>query len=179
MNISPDQLPKPEDDSDKKLLADIRDVGWHVVLIEEDTSGHAWAFLVGLFHSFDHPEIIIFGCRHEVMHQMINIIGYEVHDGVRFADETRSPCVHEKYDCLFRAVHQRWYPWLLGTAMWFYRDRAFPVLQCVWPDRAGKFPGDPCCNKSAKESQPLLWLESEAESGMTCWLETMRESDEG
>jgi len=31
----------------------------------------------------------------------------------------------------------------LGYPRWFYPGSALPVLQCVWPDKAGRFPWEP------------------------------------
>lgn len=59
----------------RKVRADIAEFGWHVVLVLEDEEGPPFAYSIGLQHSFGHPEIIMFGLRHESMHGIINWIG--------------------------------------------------------------------------------------------------------
>jgi hypothetical protein len=63
-----------EEDRDKKLVSDIEQVGWHVVMIPEDDEGPSFAYSIGLFQTFGHPEIIICGLGLDLMHQMINIL---------------------------------------------------------------------------------------------------------
>jgi hypothetical protein len=48
---------------DAKVLSDIERVGWHVmkVFARPNEKGPEWAFSIGLFHTYQHPEIIIFG----------------------------------------------------------------------------------------------------------------------
>jgi hypothetical protein len=44
----------------------------------------------------------------------------------------------------------------VGYARWFYRGDEFPLLQLVWPDKAGRFPGEPGANPALARQQPLL-----------------------
>jgi len=48
---------------DAKVLQDIQRVGWHVtsVFARKEDEGPEWAFSIGLFHSFCHPEVIVHG----------------------------------------------------------------------------------------------------------------------
>ncbi len=68
-------LPTPTDDIDRKLLADIKEYGWHVIAVPEDEEGPAFAYSIGLFHSLQHAEVIVFGLDVRLMHEMINRIG--------------------------------------------------------------------------------------------------------
>jgi len=72
------KLPKPTDDRDRKLLADVQDPGWHVIGIEADDEGPSFAYSIEIYHTFSHPEIIVFGLDIPVMHCMINAIGERV-----------------------------------------------------------------------------------------------------
>jgi len=49
------------DEGDKQLLSDVQTYGWHVLIIEEDDEGPGYGFSVGLFHTFGHPEVVVFG----------------------------------------------------------------------------------------------------------------------
>jgi hypothetical protein len=43
--------------------------GWHVVKILEKHETPGWAFSVGLYKNFNHPEIVVFGLNDEVAHK--------------------------------------------------------------------------------------------------------------
>src|SRR3954451_20971966 len=60
-----------EEDREGKLLSDVEEFGWHVVLIPEDDEGPAFAYNVGLFGTFEHPEIVVLGLDLGVMHRLI------------------------------------------------------------------------------------------------------------
>lgn len=57
--------PPAGDDEDPMLLDDVREHGWHIVLVPEDESSPGWCFTVGLQQTLRHPERVIFGpARH-------------------------------------------------------------------------------------------------------------------
>jgi len=72
------------DDSDRKLLSDIDRVGWHVVMIPEEDGTPGWSFSVGLFKSFNHPEVVVFGLPLELSGQVINGISAVIQKGKTF-----------------------------------------------------------------------------------------------
>ena len=76
-------LPEPADEHDRQLLADVEQHGLHVIGVEEDEEGPGFAYSIGLYHSFDHPEVIVFGLPVRVMHPIINGIGEQVRAGKR------------------------------------------------------------------------------------------------
>jgi hypothetical protein len=147
-----------EVDIERKLVSDIEEFGWHVIMIGEDDEGPAFAYSIGLFKSFRHPEIIVFGLDVNLMHRMINLIGEEVRQGRRFADGDAAPGILENYDVRFLTVASRHYHEHVGYARWFYKGDDFPVLQCLWPDKKGRFPTDPGFAKALRPRQPLLDL---------------------
>src|SRR5215208_2924013 len=67
--------PRCEGLDDEKLVADVKEYGWHVVKILEKDETPGWAFSVGLYKNFNHPEIVVFGLNDEVAHSLINAIG--------------------------------------------------------------------------------------------------------
>jgi nicotinamidase-related amidase len=70
-------LPEPESDFDERLVADVREHGWHCILVaEEHHPEHAalnaalrrhpvydaaFAYTVGLWLTRDHPELVLVG----------------------------------------------------------------------------------------------------------------------
>jgi hypothetical protein len=137
-----DMVRKKGDDSDEqRLIDDVEQFGWHVIGIEADPEVPGFAYSVGMFHTLDHPEIIIFGLKDaKTMMQIINAIGDEVRKGTNFQYWYESDQILDGYSCVFRTVPKEVYPEYLGYAMWYYRPESVPFLQCIWPDNQGRYP---------------------------------------
>jgi len=65
--------------ADQKFLSQIETYGWNVTTVfkKEGETGPEWAFSAGLFHSYQHPEIAMFGLDLDIMHKIVNDIGTE------------------------------------------------------------------------------------------------------
>jgi hypothetical protein len=147
---------RTEEDREAKIVSDIEAVGWHVVLIPEDEEGPSFAYSIGLFRTFGHPEVIVLGLDPDLMHPMINLIGDQVRQGHRFADGEAASGILDGYDVTFRSVARRHYPEHFGYAHWYHKGADFPALQCLWPDRHGRFPTDAGYAEALRARQPLL-----------------------
>ena len=151
------------DDSDRKLLSDIDRIGWHVVMIPEEDGTPGWSFSVGFFQTFNHPEVVVFGLPLDLSGQVINGIGADIQKGKTFESGPEYPDILEGVLCTFRTVVRRWYRPFLGYAGWYYRGAAFPVLQCIWPDKEQHYPWQPEFQRAWSWAQPQLF-ELEPES---------------
>ncbi len=145
------------DDGDRKLLSDIDRIGWHVVMIPEENGEPGWSFSVGLFKSFRHPEIVVFGLPLELSGQVINGIGSDVQKGIAFEAGQEYGDILEGVLCTFRSVATRWYRPFLGYAAWYYEGLNFPVLQCIWPDKEQHYPWEPEFKQAWVWAEPLLF----------------------
>jgi uncharacterized protein DUF4262 len=47
---------------------------------------------------------------------------------------------------------------IICYALWFYEDDPFPLMQCFWPDKEGRFPWDDGCDDYVRNAQPLLFV---------------------
>jgi hypothetical protein len=141
--------------SERKLVADVAEHGWHVLLVTADVAGPNFAFTVGLFHSYGHAEVIIFGLPHEAAHSLLNGIGMAVKSGQRFLAGTQSDQFLLGYPVAFVPFATSAYGNYFGYARWFYSGDGFPAVQCVWPDAQGIFPWDTRASKSFKDLQPM------------------------
>jgi hypothetical protein len=136
-------LPAPRDDGDRKLLADVAGHGWHVVGVLEDDEGPGYAFSVGMFHTLGHPEILLMGLQHSVAHRLVNDMGDAIRRGERYEPGQKYDGLAAGFPLAFVSRARRYYREYLGYALWLYQGPEFPALQCVWPDKAGKFPWEP------------------------------------
>ena len=149
-------LPKPSDAGDEKLLADVQEHGWQVVLIEADAEGPGFAFSVGLYETFGHAEVILFGLEVGIMHRLINAIGEQVRAGDRYEHLDEADDLLESENVCFRTVERRHYREYLGCALWFYQGDQFPALQCFWTDAESRYPWHPKCSRAIVALQPNL-----------------------
>jgi hypothetical protein len=152
------KLPDAQDDYDRAVLGDIERIGWSVIQIEPDNPGEpgpVYSFSVGLFHTHDHPEIILLGLKHAVAGEIINnigglvLLGQRMEPGRPYTDLATVPLVFVEGD----PAHYRRY---VGYALWLYDGPDFPVLQCVWPLKSGHFPWDKGYDKRGAKIQPFL-----------------------
>jgi hypothetical protein len=150
------------DDLEADILASIERVGWHVCVVSADDEGPGFAFSIGLFESFGHPELICFGPPPETLAALINAVGQAVRDGARFEDGSVSNDIIEGNGCAFRTMVKRAYRDFLGYALWFYDGDDFPVLQLVLPDRQGNFPWEQGASEGIR-ALPALWEDQEGE----------------
>lgn len=62
-----------DDPAEQKVIDGIAKFGWHCVGIGEEGDQVSHAFSVGLFHTFKHPELVIFGLRDEVAQRILSL----------------------------------------------------------------------------------------------------------
>ncbi|HTX76176.1 MAG TPA: DUF4262 domain-containing protein [Terracidiphilus sp.] len=145
---------------DAKVLREIHTDGWQItgVLAREQDKGPDFAYSIGLFHSFGHPEIILFGLPIDVCMRAVNVIGIDIRNGMRYQPlAVYGRILSAPHSCCFREVDRKHYHEHVGYALWFYETDPFPMLQCFWSDEYGRFPWDPDCSTYARDSQPLLF----------------------
>ena len=76
--------------------------------------------------------------------------------GTRFKANDQSNEVAEGFPVVFKMVPKDFYRQYIGYALWFYRSLDFPVLQCVWPDKAGLFAWQDGYDHRFDQVQPIL-----------------------
>lgn len=141
---------------DAQMRADIATYGWHVIKVYEDDEGPGFAFTIGLFRRFEHPEIIVFGLPPDTMHLMLNGAGAAVRDGRAYTAGRDYDDILEGYHCTFRPVPRAHYKEYLGSARWYYEGDDFPALQLIWPDREHRYPWGAPSDAWIRTAQPVL-----------------------
>jgi hypothetical protein len=137
-----DGLPQPVDDFDAKLVGDVREYGWHCVLVGADgESDPPYAYTVGLLHTYGHPELVLVGSwqyAHGILGAAVELVG----EGARLAAGDESDDVVEGYPVRFGPVSDEQRVELLTHAEWLYGGKEFAALQLILPDGAGRMPDD-------------------------------------
>lgn len=147
---------EPLDAGDLELIAEVAQVGWHVVVRPAEGDAPAYAHTVGLFRSFDHPEVLLSGLAPDALRAALYRIGALVRGGA-LEDPARTHDVLEGRRLELRRIAPRHYAAWLGTAVWYHGGSRFPALQCVWSDPDGRFPWDPWFPRELRDRQPVLF----------------------
>ena len=150
----------------RNIDEDIKKYDLSVIFISEDEDGPGFAYSVGLYHSFKHPEIIVFGLKRELAGWIINELAQRIKAGERCEVGQEYTGLLEGYNCVFREAPKDCYREYFGYAMAFYKGHGFPVLQLVWPDKENKWPWEIDFNHHWIWSQPLLehWPDEKTKS---------------
>lgn len=147
------------DDSEAFIEQCVAEIGWSVEAIEAGRGEDEppFAYTVGLHKSFSHPELIVVGLPPDVAIGVLNGCGERVKEGLPLPVAERIGGILEGYDVTFRPVRdEERYREHVGYAIWFNKGTAFPLLQLLWPDKDGRFPGDPGAATFMAKRQPLL-----------------------
>jgi hypothetical protein len=166
-------MPRPETDSDLELLANVESSGWHIVEVPERNEQPGWAFSVGLTHSFQHPEVVIFGLPETANREVLERVVQAVQAGASLREGSVTETILPGLRCELRPVSQVWHELLLGYAIWFYGGADFAAVQFLWPDTAGKLPGDPDFDTELAPLQPLFERDSAREAGAEALLHSL------
>lgn len=143
-------------DAIDRTKSHIEQYGFSVIHVSEDEIGPAFSYSIGLFQTYEHPEIILFGLPHESSQIIISNCAVEIKSGRRYKPDELNGDIVPNYDCVFKIVPSEWYDDYVGQAQRFYQGSAFHLLQCVWPDRSNKLPWQPGFTESLRHRQPLL-----------------------
>ena len=141
------------DSSEKAVLADIDQYGWHGLWIREDDEGPQFTYSIGFYRTLGAPEVIVVGIRSELAHSML----WEAYRRVR-RGETLTPGrlydgFLDEHPITFVNVSDDARRQYFGFADWYYKGD-FPAAQLVWPSAAdGRWPWD---SESLAHLQPLL-----------------------
>jgi hypothetical protein len=151
-------LRTPDDDGDRKLLADVQRHGWHITGITAEPSLPGYAFTVGLYYTLEVAELVVSGLPLAEAGILLNVMGAKQQAGARFLCETPRGDLLAGRQVLLRPVAPRHYRAHLGYAVWFYRDlpRIFPCWQAIWSDTQGRFPWDADVDPAVRAAQTLL-----------------------
>lgn len=134
----------------------IRKFGLSVIIIEATDYLPAFAYSVGLWETYHHPEVICFGLKIETLHGLINDVAALIKEGERIDVGRNYDQIFERARAEFIVVDDRNLGDYFGVAIDRYGSQDFSALQLVWTDRNDKFPWEPGFEQRFKFNQPLL-----------------------
>ncbi|MBX3691629.1 DUF4262 domain-containing protein [Dokdonella sp.] len=147
-------------DYERSVLRNVEEFGWHCTSVFESEDNNndepPFSYSVGLYHSFQQPEFIVFGLDPGVAHSIISICANKFEAGEQLDLEQHSYDLINNFPCVFvRVPRDRYYDYVY-SALWFYAEEDFPLYQIVWPNKDGLFPWHPGSPESFRQWQPVL-----------------------
>lgn len=139
-----------------RIAENVARTGWAVQAVTRGADlsrDPPYAYTVGLWGTFGHPELLVIGFDPNLMMGVLNSAGAKVKAGTRFADRDRADGVIREFPVAFRAVPmphaRRW----ARAASERYRPGRFELLQMFLPDPGGRFPWDAGCSPEYASGQ--------------------------
>ncbi|WP_173008458.1 DUF4262 domain-containing protein [Mycolicibacterium sp. P1-18] len=126
-----------------------------------------YGFTSGMWHSYRQPELAVYGLGdHDTLTHVLNgvaeravALGRQAEPDDRFFGVVSMPGVAEDgYWLRLAEVHPSWLGSQFGMSLAFNADNAVDFVQVVWPDGAGRYPGEREFDEAFTDRQPLLWL---------------------
>lgn len=144
------------DRDERKVIDDIREFGWHCLHILGEGEHVGYSFTVGLYQSYGHPELIIFGLSSQVAHDILAIAADAAKSGSPLDLTQATDAFVEGYFSCFTEVPKLEYREYVGFARWYYHGNDFPLYQIVWPSKSGVFPWHPTATPEFRAAQPVI-----------------------
>lgn len=134
----------------------INEYGLSVVRIFATDYNPSFAYSVGLKETYGHPEIICFGLKIGVLHQIINDVAEIIKIEGNIDAEKEYENIFKDSKAGFLKVDKRNIPDYFGAAINYYGNEDFECLQLIWTDRNNKFPWEKGFEIEFEYLQPLL-----------------------
>ncbi|GIF75811.1 DUF4262 domain-containing protein [Asanoa siamensis] len=140
---------------DADTIAAVSKHGWCVLRVPGTVE---FAYTIGLWHSYQMPEMVMFGLAGDHMQHWLNAAVDRLREIGWPAASVPFTGVIEGHETMLRPVDESWRDALFGTANRFYRGWSVPVWQLVWPDAAGRWPWNDEATVSSRTRQAFGWL---------------------
>lgn len=127
----------------QKIANNVLTRGYHLVNVLGDTRTEqpTVTYSVGLFHTFRHPEIVMFGIPKELSNVVLDTLiktWVIEQKQVFIAGETYRGLTNRPAE--FTIIPQNLVDAHLTGCRWFYSNNEFPVLECIWGTKPANLP---------------------------------------
>lgn len=130
---------------------------WSIVYTQSESGGTSWAYTVGLWENFGHPEVMISGLGHSVSVSILNVVGNHVKNGRKFTSGIN------KEHGILKGLPVKFYPLEshhmvshLRMVSIFQPAWKTEGLELIWPDPLGNFFDEAKFNGKAASEQLFL-----------------------
>jgi Domain of unknown function (DUF4262) len=151
--------PHPDCDIDglmAKTSINIEKFGLQVIMVPGSVYLPSFAYSIGLVQTYNHPEIICFGLKTDLLHVLINDVAAIIKQGKRIEVGRPYSSVFKTLDAEFLPVDPSNIGDYFKVAIRYYKTDQFPAMQLVWPDQENRFPWQTNFQEKFLHKQPLL-----------------------
>jgi hypothetical protein len=143
--------------AEEEIIRIVKEHGWYIALFEANTATPAFAYTIGLWKNFGHPEIISFGLSVNTLGAILNNAGNLIKEGKKIEVDEDNQEIFTNSPARFKTVHSDNIADYFGYGRWFNEYKDFPALQLFWTDTSFYYPWDEQFNKTLAFNQPLLY----------------------
>lgn len=145
-------------DTDGEIIRKhVMQYGLSVVIHEATDYMPSFAYSIGLWKNYQHPEIIAFGLTEETLHVIISIAAEQVQEGKPLQTGQDYDLFFDRFKATFITVDPAYIgSYYFREAVSYYHTAAFPVQQLVWVDRHNRYPWEEGFEAEFIYKQPLL-----------------------
>lgn len=140
----------------EKAKLNIDKFGLQVIMVSSTSYSPSFAYSIGLWETYKHPEIICFGLSDNLGHEIINDVAEIIKQGTTIKVGENYTGIFKDSRAEFLKVDKRNIEDYFGVALEHYKGRQFEALQLIWTDRNDKFPWEENFEKEFLYKQPLL-----------------------
>ncbi len=138
------------------ILDNIRRYGWHSTSVGCELDTAIFAYTVGLFRTFRHPELLVFGLSPESSHRIFSSAARLIACGRPLDTDAPNEELLPGRCCICVDVPARQYADIVRSACWYYNGNRFPLYQVVWPSDDGLYPWHPTAPDAFTRAQPVF-----------------------
>ena len=154
-----DTPPAPEEQSaalDRHVRQTVALDGYLVVVVPAEDGQPSLAYTVGLTRTRHHAEIAVVGLAPAWGARVLHLIAEDVTAGLTYTGTGRYGGILARGEVAFRPLPPAVAPRHLRLAARFEAPEPLAAVQCLWPDRDGRVPGDEGCDPDILDAQPFL-----------------------
>lgn len=154
----PRKAPKGLEKYAQQVWDKVEETGFAVVSVmgsSEDQKDPGYAYTVGLFENYSHPEIMIAGLPRETSAGILNQLGHRVSRGENFEICEPTDKVIRGHKARFTLMHPSWTERMMGLNDLYIPMENLPAIQTLWPDEEGLFPDEVGCDDQVRRLQPI------------------------
>ena len=133
--------------------------GWAIEPVPADVEASpprpGCSYTIGFPERFGFPEVVIFGLTPVAAKGLCDLVAERLADGVEIPlDVPVVGLLDNDLRCVFRTATVD--PVLLATGAAWHRGSDFPLVQLLWPDRAGRLPYEDGFDQRVRAAQPMF-----------------------
>lgn len=144
------------DDLLNQTKVNIEKFGLQVIMVSSTDYLPSFAYSIGLYEKYKHPEIICFGLSDKLGHEIINDVASLIKNGETIRANTNYNTIFENSKAEFLSIDPKNIDDYFGAAIEYYNTDSFPALQLIWTDKNNRFPWEENFQKEFLYTQPLL-----------------------